>query len=460
MRALIGLDVGTSGARALAVDADTGELLAEASAGYEILTPAPGLDRAAARGLVGGQPRGARQGRGERRRRDRRPRADRPDARLGVPGLRRRGAAPGAAVERPAHEPPVRGDHRARRGRGAGDRRRQPGADRLPGAEDPVAARARARALRARGDGAAAEGLRAADADRREGDRRLRRVGHAAARRRATAAGRTRCWRRSRSRASGCPTSTRARSARARCARRSRASWACRPGLAVAAGGGDNAAAAIGVGVAAEGQLSSSIGTSGVVFAPTDGFAPDPSGRIHAFCHALPGAFHAMAVTLSAGGSLRWWRDTLGHEDFDTLVRGGGGRRAGRRGPGLPPLPDRRAHAAPGPAGARRVRRADRPPRPRRDDARGDGGRRALAARRAGDHARARPARRRRARGRRRRALGGVAAAAGRRLRPAGAAHRGRRGPAPTARRCSPGSPAGCTPTAPRRWRACACATT
>jgi xylulokinase len=91
-------------------------------------------------------------------------------------------------------------------------------------------------------------------------------------------------------------------------------------GLPVAAGGGDNAAAAVGVGVAGEGQISSSIGTSGVVFAPTGAFRPDPSGRIHAFCHALPGAFHAMAVTLSAGGSLRWWRDTVGVEDFDALV--------------------------------------------------------------------------------------------------------------------------------------------
>jgi xylulokinase len=92
-------------------------------------------------------------------------------------------------------------------------------------------------------------------------------------------------------------------------------------GLPVAAGGGDNAAAAVGVGVADEGQISSSVGTSGVVFAPTGSFRPDPSGRIHAFCHALPGQFHAMAVTLSAGGSLRWWRDTLGGHDFDALVQ-------------------------------------------------------------------------------------------------------------------------------------------
>ena len=78
-------------------------------------------------------------------------------------------------------------------------------------------------------------------------------------------------------------------------------------GLPVAAGGGDNAAAAVGVGVTAPGSLLVSLGTSGVAFAPTDGFRPDPSGRIHAFAHALPDVFHLMAVTLSAGGSLRWW---------------------------------------------------------------------------------------------------------------------------------------------------------
>ena len=88
-------------------------------------------------------------------------------------------------------------------------------------------------------------------------------------------------------------------------------------GLPVAAGGGDNAAAAVGVGVVREGSLSSSIGTSGVIFAHRDAFAPDPSGRVHAFCHAVPGAFHLMSVTLSAGGSLSWWRDQVGG-DFDT----------------------------------------------------------------------------------------------------------------------------------------------
>ena len=91
------------------------------------------------------------------------------------------------------------------------------------------------------------------------------------------------------------------------------------PGIPVAAGGGDNAAAAVGTGIVAPGLVSSSVGTSGVLFAHTEGFNPDPSGRLHAFCHAVPGAYHLMAVTLSAGGSLSWWRDTLGG-DFDDMV--------------------------------------------------------------------------------------------------------------------------------------------
>ena len=90
-------------------------------------------------------------------------------------------------------------------------------------------------------------------------------------------------------------------------------------GIPVAAGGGDNAAAAVGTGVVSSGVVSSSVGTSGVLFAHAREFDPDPSGRLHAFCHAVPGAYHLMGVTLSAGGSLSWWRDVVGG-DFDDLV--------------------------------------------------------------------------------------------------------------------------------------------
>ena len=103
------------------------------------------------------------------------------------------------------------------------------------------------------------------------------------------------------------------------------------PGIPMAAGGGDNAAAAVGVGVVEGGLLSSSVGTSGVLFAASGGFNPDPSGRIHAFCHAVPGEYHLMGVTLSAGGSLQWWRDATG-ADYDELVERAEGVQPGAEG--------------------------------------------------------------------------------------------------------------------------------
>jgi xylulokinase len=92
-------------------------------------------------------------------------------------------------------------------------------------------------------------------------------------------------------------------------------------GVPVAAGGGDNAAAAVGTGIIRDGLASSSVGTSGVVFAHTSAPVIDPLGRVHAFCHAVPGAYAALGVTLSAGGSLRWWRDVTGR-DYDSLDAG------------------------------------------------------------------------------------------------------------------------------------------
>jgi xylulokinase len=82
-------------------------------------------------------------------------------------------------------------------------------------------------------------------------------------------------------------------------------------GVPVAAGGGDQAAGAIGVGADRPGPLSIVLGTSGVVFAALERFAADPHARVHAFCHAVPGAWHAMGVMLSAAGSLRWLRDAV-----------------------------------------------------------------------------------------------------------------------------------------------------
>ena len=65
--------------------------------------------------------------------------------------------------------------------------------------------------------------------------------------------------------------------------------------------------------------MSSPIGTSGALFAHADAPAVDPSGRIHAFCHAVPGRYCLLSATLSAGGSLRWWRDVTG-AGYDELV--------------------------------------------------------------------------------------------------------------------------------------------
>ena len=87
-------------------------------------------------------------------------------------------------------------------------------------------------------------------------------------------------------------------------------------GLPVIAGGGDNAAAAVGTGIVRAGVISSSIGTSGVLFAHADAIALDPQGRLHTFCHAVPGKYHLMAVTLSAGGSFQWLRNLFSISDF------------------------------------------------------------------------------------------------------------------------------------------------
>jgi xylulokinase len=85
-----------------------------------------------------------------------------------------------------------------------------------------------------------------------------------------------------------------------------------REGTPVVAGAGDQAAGAVGMGIVRPGAVSATIGTSGVVFAATDRPARDEGGRVHTFCHAVPGRWHVMGVTLAAGLSLRWVRDTFG----------------------------------------------------------------------------------------------------------------------------------------------------
>jgi xylulokinase len=92
-------------------------------------------------------------------------------------------------------------------------------------------------------------------------------------------------------------------------------------GVLVAAGAGDQAAGALGVGVARPGPVSVVLGTSGVVFAALPRFEADEQGRVHAFCHAVPGGWHAMGVMLSAAGSLRWLGDVAAPgADYGALI--------------------------------------------------------------------------------------------------------------------------------------------
>lgn len=82
-------------------------------------------------------------------------------------------------------------------------------------------------------------------------------------------------------------------------------------GTPVVAGGADNACAAVGMGVVRPGDVMASLGTSGTLLAPTTRAEVDPAGRLHTFCHAVVDTWYVMGVVLSAGGSLRWFRDTL-----------------------------------------------------------------------------------------------------------------------------------------------------
>jgi xylulokinase len=92
-------------------------------------------------------------------------------------------------------------------------------------------------------------------------------------------------------------------------------------GVPVAAGAGDQPAAAVGVGVDRPGAVSVVLGTSGVVLAALPGYAHDAQARVHAFCHAVPGTWQAMGVMLSAAGSLEWFREALApFVPFDALV--------------------------------------------------------------------------------------------------------------------------------------------
>jgi xylulokinase len=104
-------------------------------------------------------------------------------------------------------------------------------------------------------------------------------------------------------------------------------------GTPVAAGAGDQAASAVGNGIVRAGVASCTLGTSGVVFAHMEAPAYDPQGRVHTFCHAVPGKWHVMGVTQGAGLSLQWFRKTLAPEEsYDTLMGEAAGAPAGSDG--------------------------------------------------------------------------------------------------------------------------------
>jgi xylulokinase len=99
--------------------------------------------------------------------------------------------------------------------------------------------------------------------------------------------------------------------------------WGMSADVVVAGGGGDNAASACGVGAVAPGSGFISIGTSGVIFVTSNGYSANPAGAVHAFCHAVPGTWHQMGVSLSAAGSLDWWAGVLGAEPGEIVAEVG-----------------------------------------------------------------------------------------------------------------------------------------
>ncbi len=95
------------------------------------------------------------------------------------------------------------------------------------------------------------------------------------------------------------------------------------PGTPVVGGAGDNMAAAVGCGVVREGKAFNTIGTSGVIFAPMKRMRADPKGRVHTFCHAVPGMWAMMSCTLAAGLSVQWFRNQFCEtEDFYSWMNG------------------------------------------------------------------------------------------------------------------------------------------
>ncbi|MEE2907679.1 MAG: xylulokinase [Planctomycetota bacterium] len=130
-----------------------------------------------------------------------------------------------------------------------------------------------------------------------------------------------------------------------------------RPGTPVVAGAGDQASGVIGCGIGDESVVSLNLGTSGVVFADRHTRPHDPTGALHGYCHAVEGAWHVMGVMLSAGGSLKWYRDTFEGSEaaaYDRIIDGARGVSPGSEGLGFLPYltGERTPHADPKAKGA------------------------------------------------------------------------------------------------------------
>ena len=188
----------------------------------------------------------------------------------------------------------------------------QSAADEFYADENFVGARERAANLGARAARHAAEGLCSLSADRRSRDRswRMRRARCCSMWRIALVA--RQCFPGPESTKNLLPALFESPDVCGKLTAEGAAATGLKVGTPVVAGAGDQAAGAVGMGIVRAGVVSATIGTSGVVFAATDRPALDPKGRLHTFCHAIPGRWHVMGVTQAAGLSLRWFRDKFG----------------------------------------------------------------------------------------------------------------------------------------------------
>ena len=319
MSITLGIDVGTSGTKTLAID-ETGAILASASAEYPCDHPHPGWSEQQPDALVGGDEEddrpdtgfGSSAGKGHRRNR-----LERPDARFGVSRCRRRGHPSGSALERSAHRGGMREIEAKAGGREALIRMVANPA--LTGFTAPKLLWVRKHEpknwervrqvllpkdyVRFRLTGTYATEVSDASgtllldvANRRWSSELLSRLG---------------IERDALARVLREPRSVR-KSERARGQSDRTTASEC----PVVGGGGDQPAGAVGNGIVRQGVVSATMGTSGVVFAHADTLGFDPLGRLQRGCHAVPGAWHVMGVVLSAGGSLQWFRNELGKAEM------------------------------------------------------------------------------------------------------------------------------------------------